>query len=136
MADSSLMSKAMFRAMRETVGLSQSNVADALDVRVNTVKRWEGPEWGEPPADAQEWLMRMVEVHDAAVVDMVALALARRDADGIDAVELPYYRSQAQYDLYGRDEGPYGVANARSRAVGEMLVRDGFDVSYRYPEEI
>ena len=134
MADQ-LVSKAAFRALRETVGLSQQDVADALDVRVLAVKRWEKVGYGEPPAAAQEWLMRMVEAHDGAVANMVALAEVRRDTDGVDEVEMTYYRDQAQYDSMGRADGPYGVANARARAVAETLWRDGFDVRYVYPDE-
>ena len=129
------MTKANFRAQREVCGLSQNDVADALGVRTLTVKRWERPGFPEPPADAWEWLSRAVEAHDAAVTSMAAVALARRDTDGVDYVSITYYRDQAQYDSLGRDPGPVGVVNARARAVGELLARENFEVSYAYPDE-
>ena len=129
------MSKANFRVMREVCGLSQQDVADALGVRVLTVKRWERPGWPDPPADAWEYVGVSLDAHDAAVTSMAAVALARRDTDGVEEVAITYYRDQAQYDAFGRDPGPVGVVNARARSVGELLSREGFEVSYAYPDE-
>ena len=35
--------KADFKALRERVGLSQHDVADAIMVSIKTIKRWENP---------------------------------------------------------------------------------------------
>ena len=43
------MTKADFRATRETIGLTQGDVAEACGVSLRTVKRWEHPDWPEPP---------------------------------------------------------------------------------------
>ena len=37
--------KATFRAMRETLGLTQQSLADRLNVKVLSVKRWEMPKY-------------------------------------------------------------------------------------------
>ena len=51
------MTKADFRAMREQTGYSQQALADALDVNIRTIKRWEHEaDASQPPADAWELL--------------------------------------------------------------------------------
>ena len=39
--------KAYMKWARALAGVSQQDLADALDVNVRTVKRWEHPDWGE-----------------------------------------------------------------------------------------
>ena len=49
--------KADFKALRETCGLSQQNVADALGVHLQTIKRWEKPSFPYAvPDDAFDYL--------------------------------------------------------------------------------
>ena len=52
-----------------------------------------------------------------------------------DHVDLLYYRSQAHYDTYGRDDAVYSVVNARAREVGVRLQAEGYTVRYVYPED-
>lgn len=52
-----------------------------------------------------------------------------------DLVPLTYFRSQEEYDAFGRDAGPFGVANANSRAVADALMARGIEVEFRYPDE-
>ena len=52
-----------------------------------------------------------------------------------DHVDLTYYRSQAHYDEFGRDEAVYSVINARSREIGAILQAEGYTVRYVYPED-
>lgn len=51
------------------------------------------------------------------------------------AIVLPYYRDQAEYDKYSRDEGCYSFANAVTRAC--LAAFDDFGVPTRlyYPAE-
>lgn len=39
---------------------------------------------------------------------------------------ITYYRTQKEYDELGRDERPFGMANANARAVAESLQRMGY----------
>lgn len=125
------MTKADFRAMREALGLTQLDVADACGVRALTVKRWERPGFPEPPEDAVEWLEGMADLHDEMVGQMVGLALA----SPADEIRITYFRDQAQYDASGRDDGPFGFANAVARDVAAELAREGVDVAFAYPDD-
>lgn len=51
------------------------------------------------------------------------------------AIVLPYYRDQAEYDKYSRDEGCYSFTNAVTRAC--LAAFDDFGVPTRlyYPAE-
>lgn len=128
------MTKADFRAMREALGLTQLDVADACGVRALTVKRWERPGFPEPPDDAWAYLNsmrdRMVEMAELAADKAVEL----RDETGAGAIALTYFRDQ-QYDASGRDEGPVGFANAVARLTASYLEVEGFDVEFRYPDD-
>lgn len=129
-------SKAEFRATRERVGLTQTALAGALDVRVETVKRWENPQYDEPPAFAWDYLSGVLEAHTAIVqstirrVDMIA----EQQGALPKTMCLTYYRSQAQYDRYGRDKGDFNIINARSREIGMLLSQRGIEVKYVYPD--
>ena len=128
-------SKATFRAMRERLGLTQQDVANAVGVRVLAVKRWERPGFPEPPEDAWEHL----EVLDSLMEDMVEFSVGKAheltEAVGSAPVVLTYFRDQAQFDACGRDDGPYGFANAISREVGAVLTGEGFEVEFAYPDD-
>lgn len=129
------MTKADFRALRETIGLTQGDVADACGVALRTVKRWEHPDWPEPPDDAWEWLLDMLERHDDMVdymVDKVTGIAAERGLP--ETVAITYYRDQAQYDACCREPGPYGFANAIAREVALELAGEGIDTEFRYPD--
>ena len=130
------MTKADFRAIRETIGLTQGDVAKALGVALRTVKRWEHPDWQEPPDDVWEWLLDMHDRHDALVDEAVDRALAIVGERGEPAaVVITYYRDQAQYDAHGRDPGPYGFANSVAREVALDLNGEGIETEFRYPDE-
>lgn len=129
--------KADFAALRETVGLTQANLADDLGVNPRSVKRWEQPgmEGYEPPADAWDVLDSYAETQRQMVEHCRETAMQAREQTGRmpDAVTLTYWRSQEQYDELGRDRGWYGVANANARAVAAELARYGFAVRFAYP---
>lgn len=122
--------KAGFRALRELVGLSQPDIADHFGVQTRSVRRWEHPgtPWGAPD-DVWEWLESVAEMQ----VELVTTAIAA--AEGKEAVQLTYWRSQAQYDALGREPGPYTVANANARLVAWMLSSLGVEVSFVYPDD-
>lgn len=131
--------KADFAALRETVGLTQANLADDLGVNPRSVRRWEQPgqEGYEPPAEAWEVLDRYADLRRQMVdhARETVMQAGERMGGQPGQVVLTYYRSQEQYDDLGRDEGWYGVANANARAVASELAHYGVTACFRYPEE-
>ncbi|MEE8666862.1 MAG: hypothetical protein SOI13_01500 [Bifidobacterium mongoliense] len=130
--------KAQFRAMRERVGLSRLAVAELLHNRVDTVKGWENPSYRwDPPEDAWRLLDDMMARHMRVVGEAVKRVEDAVAAEGgkPSCVMLPYFRSQAQYDEFGRDPGRFEVANANAMEIGVVLEHDGYEVVYLYPEE-
>lgn len=131
--------KADFAALRETVGLTQANLADDLGVNPRSVRRWEQPgqEGYEPPAEAWEVLDRYADLRRRMVdhARETVMQAGERMGGQPGQVVLTYYRSQEQYDDLGRDEGWYGVANANARAVASELARYGVTACFRYPGE-
>lgn len=132
------MTKAGFRAMREQTGYSQQALADALHVNTRTVKRWEHEaDASMPPADAWELLEKALDTQRRMAAYAVEVVREQEANLGIEpqAVKLTYYRDQAMFDRYGRDEGYFGVANANSRAAATALLTEGYEVEFSYPSE-
>lgn len=127
-------SKAEFRALRESVGMSQADVAKKLGVTVRSVRRWETPAPGYrgAPDDAWKLLDETVKKQDAVVAGALDIA----DALHGRSVQLTYYRDQKQFDLFGREPGePYGQANANARMTADALRSQGVEVSFAYPDD-
>lgn len=125
--------KAEMRALRELVGLSQGDLAALAGVSVRTVKRWEHPEWSDPPDDVMDILHAARERQFRAVDGAVEIVREHAQAQ---AVQLTYYRSQQQYDELGREPGePFGCANANSRLVADRLTAAGVEVEWSYPDD-
>lgn len=127
---------ANFRALREICGVSQQQVADAMDVRVMTVKRWEKGET-PVPVDALAWMRACAGEHTLGVRTELGEVIA--GAEPGDAIRLTYYRTQEQADMdaevMGCEAGPYQFVNAVRRSVGERLTDMGYLVSFKYPDE-
>lgn len=123
------------KALRESVGLSQADLADLAGVTVRSVRRWERDI--TPPEDVLEllerYMIRKAKAVEAAIetVERITEQMGRAP----DIVPMTYYRSQAEYDELGRDPGPVGVANANARAVADALMARGVAVEFRYPDE-
>lgn len=123
------------KALRESVGLSQADLADLAGVTVRSVRRWERDI--TPPEDVlgllERYVIRKAKAVEAALetVDRVIEQMGRAP----DLVPMTYYRNQAEYDELGRDPGPVGVANANARAVADALMARGVAVEFRYPDE-
>lgn len=121
-----------FRMLREGIGLSQADVADALDVTQRSVQRWEKPgEYGAPDF-AWAWLYEMRDLF-ASMVEAGAASLDGAP-DGA-TLQVAYYRSQREYDEHGRDQGYYGMVNAATREVVIEAQARGMQVTAMFPEE-
>ncbi len=123
------MNKATFKALREHAGLSHATIAGMLGVSERSVKRWEDPRYSDPPEDA----CRIVREARELQLSMADYALGKAEEAGTKAVRLNYYRTQAEFDICGRDSGDYRRANANARAAATALEMMGYEVEYAYP---
>ena len=127
---------AEFRAIRETVGMTQGMLAAALGVEPRSVRRWESPscEGYRPPRDAWDVLDAALDAQrrgvDAALGRVDEIAKERGAYP--KSVMLPYWTSQDAYDEghYVDDGGDWRMANATNRILAEMLCRRGIDVEW------
>lgn len=125
--------KAYMRAVREICGLSQSDIAAEFDLNIRTVKRWEHPDWSEPPEDVLEWLATALDEHAKAVEEVVSCAIS--NAKPNETVVLNWYRDQAQRDHEGGVDAPYTFDNAITRSAAEHLMRLGYNVVFAFPDQ-
>lgn len=127
---------AEFRAIRETVGMTQGMLAEKLGVNSRSVRRWESPDYDgyQPPQDAWDVL------YDALDTQRRGIAAALGKIDEIvyergaapDSVMLPYWTSQDAYDEghYVDDGGDWRMANATNRMLAERLHERGIRVEW------
>ena len=121
-------SVAEFRAKRELCGLSLYDVADELGVAVNTVKRWENPNYFPPSPAAWRFIDREYDKHCDAVEDMLQKSLA--DADGDEPVVVLWHRN----GMRGVSDAQVGMHNAVARAVAESLMTLGREVKFMWSD--
>lgn len=134
--------KAWLRATRERIGLSQAGLASMSHVTVDMVKKWENPKYGvRVPEDVEAIVQALLDKHRAIVADALAGVQEKCTArDGLlrEDAQITYYRTQAEYDKYGRNEedglpDAYQIVNARSREIAVELEHRGIDTEYVYP---
>lgn len=132
-------SRAEFRALRESVGMTQQLLADELGVQVRSVKRWEQENpngWYEPPRDAWDILYDALEIQKKAILESVKKVKEIEDAHGKpDKIVLSYWLSQADYISWSSDAqldtvGDWRMANANTRAVAAVLRHRGYEVVF------
>lgn len=121
-------SVAEFRAKRELCGLSLYDVADELQVAVNTVKRWENPNYFPPSPAAWRFIDREYDKHCDAVEEALQKAVDSRVKD--EPVIVPWHRN----GMRGVTDAQVGTSNAVSRAVAESLMTIGYDVAFRWSD--
>ncbi|KFI41913.1 helix-turn-helix domain-containing protein [Bifidobacterium biavatii] len=137
-------SKADFRMLRETLGLSQAWVAQHAGVSVPTIKNWEDPKYFYPPKreawDLVEGLWRDADRQASTMVDIAveAARMARERGVGSAPIMLTYWRSAGDYARRfgsdGNDGGAWRIANAASRMAADRLRALGLPVTVMYAE--
>lgn len=120
-------SVAEFRAKRELCGLSLYDVAKELGVAVNTVKRWENPNYFPPSPAAWRYIDREYEKHCDRVEVALKDALANSDEDGVVV-------TWTRNGMDGMTDRQVGMVNAVSQAVAESLMTLGRDVTFRWAD--
>lgn len=133
------MTPATFRAIREQLGYTREQLAGVLNVSVRNLKRWEQAGGVEPPAGVVDELLQLKDRQDFLVRESVLKVKSLIDYSEHQpkSVEVSYFKDQPQFDLFGRDEGHFNVANANSRAVALAVeqLRPRVEVVFNYPTE-
>lgn len=127
---------AEFRAIRETVGMTQGMLAEELGVNPRSVRRWESPDYDgyRPPQDAWDALDAALETQRRGI----AAALGKLDeivqerGAAPDSVRLTYWVSQGACDRhhYVDDGGDWRMANATNRMLAAALHERGIEVDW------
>lgn len=125
------MTGANFKAARELCGYTQQQVADAMEVGVKTVKRWERGDM-EPTLEVRMRMVSYLEAHLREARDF-ARAVLDGIGDGTEA-DLEYFRTQEQYEAAHDPVMHYQMVNAITRAAAERLMDEGVSVTFHYPE--
>ncbi len=126
------------RAVRDIVGLRIEDLANDCNVAVRTLRNWEkkGQDWFIPD-DICVYLEKLLDNYNNGVnieLEQVSAIIETMDREPSE-IPLTYYQNQNQYDLYGRDKGNYRLFNAITRGVAEVLINDGYNVRFVYPED-
>lgn len=123
--------KAGFKVLRESLGLYQSDVAQAAGVDVKTVKNWESPRLPRCRATAEAWkyLENLAEVQEREVGCLVEKIVGETD---VNPYPLPYFREQ---DLAAEDARAARISNAMTRKVAFELTRLAIPYEFRFEEE-
>lgn len=117
--------KAEFRAMRETLGLTQQTLANELDVKILSVKRWESPKY---PQQAPDDVWSFLDDLDREQVATCSAALAKASQMPQDAIEVPYWSNAADYEEHRASDLTWTEANATSRRLAAILIDRGASV--------
>lgn len=120
-------SVAEFRAKREMCGLSLYDVAEELGVAVNTVKRWENPNYFPPSPAAWRYIDRQYDKHCDKVEDAIAEAMA-------SPMGAPVVVEWHRNNMRGVSDREVGIHNAVAKAVAESLMTLGREVTFRWAD--
>lgn len=130
--------KATFRAMREQLGYTKTEFAELLGVHKNSVWRWESEDFdNQPPEDVWNLLDNAIDRQNETVEKTMDAIKQYEKENGAppSLVRLAYYRTQKEYDRYGRDEADVRTINATTRLLGMSLRRAGYAIRYDYPSD-
>lgn len=132
--------KADLKAVRESIGITQIDLANEMGVTVRAIKRWEQIGWEEPPEELWELLDDMVYDHERSVDDLVERAErdaqeAGPDGDGPKVVRLAYYKNQKHYERFPHQRGTtHTWGNAIVRRAADILRFKGYRVFFYYDD--
>ena len=121
--------KANFTAIREFIGLSKSELGEAVGVSSQAIKRWQRLDWPDPPEDVWEYLESMVEIFVSMKNQIVLSCQDKRCA------RLLYFRTVDEFEHLAVSRYPVGFVNAVARDAWRALAGFGVSVEFDYPEE-
>ena len=134
-------SKQEFKALREQVGMSQTDLALALDVSERSVKRWESVKYKEynAPQDAWDILDELLQLQREEVATAIGQVEEAAQTVGKypESVKIVYWMCQGEYDKYHYmgDGGDWRQANATARVVSYALSERGIETDWIAAED-
>ena len=142
----SVLSGAKLRAKRELVGLTVEELANECGCDWHDIRSLEEPWRGVAVSDdvavavgahLDELQERMGSMLDYVVDVYEEFAdFVQKDPQAVvQAIVLPYYRDQAEYDEYGSGKGCFSFVNAAIRACLAAFDDIGVPTSLYYPAE-
>lgn len=127
---------AEFRAIRETVGMTQGMLAEELGVEPRSVRRWESPSAPQvPPQDAWDVLDFALDTQRQGIAAALGEIdrMAQERGAYPESVMLPYWLSQDAHDEghYVDDGGDWRrMVNATNRVLAYALHERGIDAEW------
>lgn len=137
------------RAIRESYSITVQGMADVGGISFLTQRVWEAM----PPEKQKEFdpkdpdtygretalLKKLWEERQQAISIVLGRAEMQAKKRGgkpeCVTVQLPYYRSQKEYDAAASDGRAVAIANADSRVIGDAARYAGYRVQYHYPDD-
>jgi transcriptional regulator with XRE-family HTH domain len=131
-------SKARFKALRESVGLTQAALAAELGVEVRSVKRWESTVAPQQAPDDAWAVLGECKAQQERIIEFATrkvLEIAEEEGSYPHSVEVSYWMSESDYLQWSTDadngiQGDWRMANANSRAVAAVLESHGIDAVF------
>lgn len=127
------MSGADFRACREYVGWTQAEVADNLEISINSVKKWERPLYPmEPKEFAWEWMDSELKAHDNEVDRILDTVQSIEDHNGkpLDPVKLVMFHNNDNRGRLRPDGRSASWHNSVQREAWQILADSGHNVEF------
>lgn len=108
--------KIQFKALRESLGLTSEDVANAVGLKAGSTRQWElvGRPESRPSQAGWDFLEKKL-TEQQEVVTRAADSLSKSEAPA-PVLYLPYFRNQGDYEESGH-EGSHSVHNANMRAI-------------------
>lgn len=128
--------KANFKAMRESLGMSQQLLADIMDVNKFSVKRWESVSFDKyAPEEAWDILEHYQELQQQVIqAGLDRVILTHADLGSLNEVNLTYWFNEEEYEKAHPGEGRFWqMANANSRILAYLLRDQGYKVTFDFP---
>jgi transcriptional regulator with XRE-family HTH domain len=130
--------KANIRRLRETMGLTQVEMANLFGVQKRSARRWETPQATQNNMPDVAWF-QLVQIYeqfqnDANYAAEKLLEFAENEKGGKAVVM--YYRNQEDLDSVQGDRGRLvGYVNALTRQAAFLCENAGLDITARYYAE-
>ena len=136
--------RADFRAMRESLGVSQYDIAAEMGIDQRSVNRWERGREGRdrmPPRAAWSYLEGLEKIFEPMVLYIMGKGEEQAPSEDAEVV-LRYYHDQIEYDSRalgpmeywgpGHEGLPFMTANAATREAARRLRAQGRYVALRF----